>query len=385
MQILRRSDRESRGQSLVEFAIVVPVLLLLVLAAIDFGRAFLGWITLQNMARVGANFAAVNPDAWPGSPTEQARYQSLMLASGTDTNCPVATPLPAPVFGPSKNPGDPVRVDLSCQFRILTPVIGNIVGGSVTLAASSTFPITYGSLGAVNPGPGAPPPPPTSNCRTVPNVVGLSVAGAELAWTAAGFTGDVSTSPPGADSTLTVAAVESITSPPDAEACPSGQAFFSSSITVATGTAGTGPDGCVVVPNLTGMTVAMARGSWSGAGFAAESFAPSAAASSPEIEAKIVFLQTTSPGSQPGECVDATTSVQVSYQDAPPPPPPAPCKVPSFINTSSDSAAATWTGAGFSGSLTFDQPNRLPYTIKSQGLVGGTYVSCTSSIEVSWK
>jgi hypothetical protein len=44
----------------------------------------------------------------------------------------------------------------------------------------------------------------------------------------------------------------------------------------------------------------------------------------------------------------------------------------------------TWTGAGFSSSqLTFNKPNKLPYTIKSQTLVGGTWVSCASAIEVS--
>jgi len=39
---------------------------------IDFGRAFYGWITLNNMARVGANYAALHRDSWttPGSPAD---------------------------------------------------------------------------------------------------------------------------------------------------------------------------------------------------------------------------------------------------------------------------------------------------------------------------
>src|SRR6476659_5639717 len=63
----KTADREkSLGQSLVEFALVLPVMLLLMLTALDFGRVYLGYINLQNMARIAANFAADNPSAWDG-------------------------------------------------------------------------------------------------------------------------------------------------------------------------------------------------------------------------------------------------------------------------------------------------------------------------------
>ena len=37
-----------RGQALVEMAIILPVLVLLLLLAVDFGRVFFGWIALNN-------------------------------------------------------------------------------------------------------------------------------------------------------------------------------------------------------------------------------------------------------------------------------------------------------------------------------------------------
>ena len=40
------------------------MLLLLLLVAIDFGRVYLGYINLQQMARVAANFAAEHASAW---------------------------------------------------------------------------------------------------------------------------------------------------------------------------------------------------------------------------------------------------------------------------------------------------------------------------------
>ena len=64
-------------------------------------------------------------------------------------------------------------------------------------------------------------------------------------------------------------------------------------------------------------------------------------------------------------------------------PPPAPCKVPSFVNTSSSTATGTWTDAGFlANNISFKPPNGNTFTIQSQSLVGGTYVGCDSSIEV---
>ena len=44
--------RRTRGQSLVEFALVLPVLLFLTLIALDFGRVYLGYINLQNMPHI---------------------------------------------------------------------------------------------------------------------------------------------------------------------------------------------------------------------------------------------------------------------------------------------------------------------------------------------
>jgi hypothetical protein len=46
-----------RGQSLAEFAITLPILLLLLFGIIEFGRIFQAWVTLQNAARAAARYA----------------------------------------------------------------------------------------------------------------------------------------------------------------------------------------------------------------------------------------------------------------------------------------------------------------------------------------
>ena len=52
----------SRGQAVVEFALILPVFLLLLLIAVDFGRLFFTYIQLNNTAREGAAYAAAQPD-----------------------------------------------------------------------------------------------------------------------------------------------------------------------------------------------------------------------------------------------------------------------------------------------------------------------------------
>ena len=46
-----------RGQTLAEFAISLPLLLILVFGIVEFGRMFQSWVTIQNAARAAARYA----------------------------------------------------------------------------------------------------------------------------------------------------------------------------------------------------------------------------------------------------------------------------------------------------------------------------------------
>lgn len=51
----------TRGQSLVEFALALPVLLLILIGITDLGRAFGAYIVMTNAAREGAYYGSLNP------------------------------------------------------------------------------------------------------------------------------------------------------------------------------------------------------------------------------------------------------------------------------------------------------------------------------------
>lgn len=56
------SESSERGAAAVEFAILLPVLLMLVFGTIEFGRAYNAQITLTNAARDGVRVMAINND-----------------------------------------------------------------------------------------------------------------------------------------------------------------------------------------------------------------------------------------------------------------------------------------------------------------------------------
>jgi Flp pilus assembly protein TadG len=129
-----------RGQSLVEFALVLPIILLLTLLALDFGRIYLGYINLQNMARVAANFAANNPDAWATNNTVvKTQYQNQIAIDAAATNCrsclvgrPLTRPSPMSTATGQQRALVTTRAWLTCSFGVITPLVSNIVGNALT-------------------------------------------------------------------------------------------------------------------------------------------------------------------------------------------------------------------------------------------------------------
>ena len=217
----------TRGQSLVEFTLVLPMLLLVVLVGLDFGRVFLGWVELNNVVREAASYAADNPGAWNSTapdPAAQAEYQQLVANDASGINCTLPSPVPTPAFPDGADGSHPigelVTASVTCQFRILTPVISNIIGtnGLVPVSASAAFPVTYGVIqgipvgtavptpspspspspsGSPGPSPSVSPSPSSSappTCTT-PALIGLKTNKAQAPWTAAGFTTSVIFSP----------------------------------------------------------------------------------------------------------------------------------------------------------------------------------------------
>jgi len=137
-------SRRSRGQALVELALILPVLLLLVLAALDLGRIFFAQITIANTAREGAYEAAYGGSYIAGAAcgnTNTVMCAVLNEAQGSLTVAPadvVRTCTGARGCATGAY-GDVVTIKVTGHFSLLTPILAAFFGGTnVTFSSSAS-------------------------------------------------------------------------------------------------------------------------------------------------------------------------------------------------------------------------------------------------------
>jgi Flp pilus assembly protein TadG len=116
MRLYRACDagEKEAGVAVVEFALVLPVLLLILLAMLDFGRAFNYWIDETQLASAGARWAIVNRNpASTGSLQQYIKSQADTRELKDGANVTICFP------NRTSNVGDPVRVTVSYNFNWL--------------------------------------------------------------------------------------------------------------------------------------------------------------------------------------------------------------------------------------------------------------------------
>ena len=91
-----------------------------------------------------------------GDPAAVATYNKLVTDDATATNCTPPAPLPPPTYTPDTALGSSATVQVSCSFKIFTPIISSILGNSVTVSSSAVFPIRKGVIAGVPTGGPAP-------------------------------------------------------------------------------------------------------------------------------------------------------------------------------------------------------------------------------------
>jgi hypothetical protein len=332
-----------RGQGMVEFALVLPLLVLVLLLAIDLGRVFFGWVSITNASRVGANYAAIYPDSWEGTGNAARQATYLTLVTDSITGC-TPHPIPDPVFtdGPdtltpdkTNDVSDDATVSLACDFALITPFISQVVGSTIVIHANSDFPVRTGNYQGPT---GVVPAPPPCTGATVPNLTLRTVAAARALWTSL-FTGAF-TAVPNID-TYIVQPPQTTTPPAAVGAC----ADLNTTVTVTATAPPSCPAGEALVPNLVGLTLTAARTQWASKGFSPARFNPSTGQDTQIVLATPPPLFTPAPVN--GCLPTATASVTVT-----PGTPPVPsCDVPNMVGLSKNAAQAAWALAEFTGAL----------------------------------
>jgi len=123
----------SRGQALVEFALVVPVFILLVAGMIDFGFGLYSYMTLISGAREGARLGVTNCSATNCSAAVTSKVQAS--SSGLNPSVTVACATAAGVAEActASTAGDSVTVTASYTYNMIWPLA---FGTQIPMASS---------------------------------------------------------------------------------------------------------------------------------------------------------------------------------------------------------------------------------------------------------
>jgi Flp pilus assembly protein TadG len=150
--------RRHRGQALVEFALLFPILVLILLGIFDLGRAVFAYNTIGGAAREGARVAAVNqimssPDCVNNRPVvnpadahwsiKRCAVDKAFNLGLTEADVTVAfAPPPGSTFAcsPTIRVGCLATVTVAHSFVLATPIVSDLVG-PIGLEAVSEMPI----------------------------------------------------------------------------------------------------------------------------------------------------------------------------------------------------------------------------------------------------
>ncbi len=132
-------NRSPAGQSLLEFAITLPVLLMILLGVLDLGRIYFSYIAVVNSAREGARYGAQYPWDTNGILLHSQREpDSLVTVTTAMSPVCVYDALGKPLFDPS---GTAITVTVQANFQLLTTYI--LGGGKIPLQASNTWQVYH--------------------------------------------------------------------------------------------------------------------------------------------------------------------------------------------------------------------------------------------------
>ena len=134
MKIHRKSkkDKKEDGQAMVEFALVLPIFLLILCGIIDFGWLFYNQLSLNNACREGARYAVVHT-AEDGDTISIINHienttTTVFANDGVDISVSYSSPN-------DPTSGD-ITVSMEAEISFFTPVLSTILGKEKTITST---------------------------------------------------------------------------------------------------------------------------------------------------------------------------------------------------------------------------------------------------------
>ncbi|MEN6328104.1 MAG: TadE family protein [Syntrophomonas sp.] len=130
MRKMRSLLFREEGQSLVEFAMVLPLLLLLLMGIIEFGRIISAYMVINNLAREGARFAAVGKT--------DSQITTLLFDERATLDQERLEVSFSPVYS-DRVKGEPLKVTVNYSVDLITPVIPEFLTNPLPISSECTM------------------------------------------------------------------------------------------------------------------------------------------------------------------------------------------------------------------------------------------------------
>lgn len=129
---IRKKLKREDGQSMVEFALILPIFLLILCGIIDFGWLFYNQLSLNNACREGARYAVVHT-------AENADTQAIInhienLSTNVFANDGVD--ITVTYSAPSDPTSGDITVSMEADISFFTPVLSTVLGKEKTIEST---------------------------------------------------------------------------------------------------------------------------------------------------------------------------------------------------------------------------------------------------------
>ena len=131
----RKLDRGDSGAAVVEFALLLPLLLLLVLGILDFGRVYNAQITLTQAAREGARYAALKTGD-PVARTTTAASPLTVVTATVQQACPAS---PGPTDTATVRATKTINDAAYSALSSIANRFGGGISSSITITGTATM------------------------------------------------------------------------------------------------------------------------------------------------------------------------------------------------------------------------------------------------------
>ncbi len=125
-----KSLKNQKGQALVEFAIILPIILMLVMGILQFGMMLNAYLTIENASREGARAGAIG--------STDAQIQQLIISTSPSLEPHDVTVSITP-SETDRSSGDTLTVNIAYNYRLIVPIISNLFNNQVELNTQTSM------------------------------------------------------------------------------------------------------------------------------------------------------------------------------------------------------------------------------------------------------